>query len=182
MITKTVWPVWKVVAFKRICLSNNSCIFFFQAVYVISCKLLPDIICPSCEDQSDKKVLNWTFFTYNILFKPNTWISCARTGTSEVVLKLPCSTRPRSEKLIYLKNNDPVTGQTIFLKNWTNFSITILLLWKWNGKHVTSTGQRKNLSTRQDSNLWPPKHRAGALSTWAGSLAQSNDIMWLIQP
>ena len=26
---------------------------------------------------------------------------------------------------------------------------------------VTSVGQRKKLSPRQDSNLWPPKHRAG---------------------
>ena len=28
-------------------------------------------------------------------------------------------------------------------------------------------GQRKNLSPRQDSNIWPPKHRTDALSTWA---------------
>ena len=28
-------------------------------------------------------------------------------------------------------------------------------------------GKKKNLSPRQDSNLWPPKHRAGALFTWA---------------
>ena len=34
-----------------------------------------------------------------------------------------------------------------------------------NNQHVTSVGQRKNLSPGQDSNLWPPKHRAGALST-----------------
>ena len=40
-------------------------------------------------------------------------------------------------------------------------------MWKWNNQHVTSVGQRKTLSPRQDSNLWPPKHRAGALSTWA---------------
>ena len=40
-------------------------------------------------------------------------------------------------------------------------------MWKWNILHVTSVGQRKNLSPRQDSNLRPPKHRAGALSTWA---------------
>ena len=39
--------------------------------------------------------------------------------------------------------------------------------WKRNNHHVTSVGRRKNLSSRQDSNLWPPKHRASALSTWA---------------
>ena len=33
--------------------------------------------------------------------------------------------------------------------------------WKWNDHHVTSVGQRKNPSPRQDSNLWPSKHRAG---------------------
>ena len=36
---------------------------------------------------------------------------------------------------------------------------------QWNGQHVTSVGQRKYLSPRQDLNLWPPKHRACALST-----------------
>ena len=34
-------------------------------------------------------------------------------------------------------------------------------------QHVTSMEQIKNLSPRQDSNLRPPKHRAGVLSTWA---------------
>ena len=34
-------------------------------------------------------------------------------------------------------------------------------------QHVTSVGQRENLSPRQDSNLWSPKHQADALSTWA---------------
>ena len=38
-------------------------------------------------------------------------------------------------------------------------------MWRWNNQHVTSVGQRKNLNPGQDSNLWPPKHRAGALST-----------------
>ena len=38
-------------------------------------------------------------------------------------------------------------------------------MWGWNNQHVTSVGQRKNLNPGQDSNLWPPKHRAGALST-----------------
>ena len=38
---------------------------------------------------------------------------------------------------------------------------------KMNDQHVTIMGQRKNLSPRQDSNLWPSKHRAGALFTWA---------------
>ena len=39
----------------------------------------------------------------------------------------------------------------------------IFFLWKRINQHVTSVGQRKNLRLRQDSNLWPPKHRAGAL-------------------
>ena len=30
-------------------------------------------------------------------------------------------------------------------------------MWKWNNQHVTSMGQRKNLSPQQDSNLWPPR-------------------------
>ena len=34
-------------------------------------------------------------------------------------------------------------------------------MWKWINQHVTSVGQRKNLSPRRDLNLWPP------LSTWA---------------
>ena len=40
---------------------------------------------------------------------------------------------------------------------------------KWYDQHlhVMREGQRKNLSPQQDSNLCPPKHRAGALSTWA---------------
>ena len=42
--------------------------------------------------------------------------------------------------------------------NFYNFS-----LWKWNNQHITSVGERKNPSLRQDSNPWPPKHRAGAL-------------------
>ena len=42
-----------------------------------------------------------------------------------------------------------------------------LPLSKWNNQHITSLGQRRNLSPRQNSNLWPPKHVAGALSSWA---------------
>ena len=54
----------------------------------------------------------------------------------------------------------------------------ILILWKWNDQHVTSVGRRENLSPPQDSNLWPPKHRADALSTWAtyGELMESEAI------
>ena len=37
---------------------------------------------------------------------------------------------------------------------------------KWLACHERGT-KKKNLSPWQDSNLWPPKHRAGALSTWA---------------
>ena len=40
-------------------------------------------------------------------------------------------------------------------------------MWKWNNQHVMNVGQRKNLSPRHDSNLWPPKDQASALSTWA---------------
>ena len=36
---------------------------------------------------------------------------------------------------------------------------------KWSACH--NRGTKKNLSAGQNSNLWPPKHRAGALSTWA---------------
>ena len=36
--------------------------------------------------------------------------------------------------------------------------------WWWINQHVTSGGQEKNLRPHQDSNLWPSKHRAGALS------------------
>ena len=45
--------------------------------------------------------------------------------------------------------------------------VTIMITWKWNDQHVMSMGQRKILSLWQDLNLWPPKHWAGALSTWA---------------
>ena len=44
---------------------------------------------------------------------------------------------------------------------------------KMNDQHVTIMGQRKNLSPRQDSNLWPSKHRAGALFTWATEIMES---------
>ena len=39
-------------------------------------------------------------------------------------------------------------------------------MWKWNNEHVTNVGQtkEKNLSSRQDTNLWPPNHLAGALN------------------
>ena len=30
-------------------------------------------------------------------------------------------------------------------------------MWKWINQHVTSVGQRKNLSPRRDLSLWPPK-------------------------
>ena len=45
--------------------------------------------------------------------------------------------------------------------------VTIMIMWKWNDQHVMSMGQRKSLSPWQDLNLWPPKHWAGTLSTWA---------------
>ena len=34
-------------------------------------------------------------------------------------------------------------------------------------KHFINVGPMKNLRSQQDSNLLPPKHLAGALSTWA---------------
>ena len=41
-------------------------------------------------------------------------------------------------------------------------------MWKWINQHLTSMGQRKNLSPRRDLNLWPHKLRGEvALSTWA---------------
>ena len=40
----------------------------------------------------------------------------------------------------------------------------------------TSVGQRKNLSPRQELNPWPPKHRAGALSTELRELMESEAI------
>ena len=40
-------------------------------------------------------------------------------------------------------------------------------MWKWIHQRVKSVGQRKNLSPRRDLNPRPPRHRAGALSTWA---------------
>ena len=36
---------------------------------------------------------------------------------------------------------------------------------KWTDQHNTSEGQTKNLSSWQESNLWPLKHWAGILST-----------------
>ena len=38
-------------------------------------------------------------------------------------------------------------------------------MWRWINQHDTSMGQRQILSPRQESNPWPPEHRAGALST-----------------
>ena len=40
-------------------------------------------------------------------------------------------------------------------------TIIYIIMWKVND---TSVGQRKNLSPRQESNAWPPKHMAGAPS------------------
>ena len=44
-----------------------------------------------------------------------------------------------------------------------NFWSSKKQMWKWINQHVG--GQGKNLRPHQDSNLWPSKHRAGALST-----------------
>ena len=50
------------------------------------------------------------------------------------------------------------------------------MLWRWINQHDTSVGQRKILSPRQESNPWPPEHRAGALSTELRELMESKDI------
>ena len=48
-------------------------------------------------------------------------------------------------------------------------------MWRWIIQHDTSVGQRKILSPRQESNPWPPEHRAGALSTELRQLMDSVD-------
>ena len=54
-----------------------------------------------------------------------------------------------------INNRKLKVGGGICEPGWTNETV-----WKWNNRqHVTSVGQRKNLSPWQDSNLWPPKHR-----------------------
>ena len=35
----------------------------------------------------------------------------------------------------------------------------------WTDQHDTSVEQRKNVSPREESNLWPPEHQAGTVST-----------------
>jgi len=49
-------------------------------------------------------------------------------------------------------------------------------MWRWIHQHDTSVGQRKILSPRQESNPWPPEHRAGALSTDLRELMESKVI------
>ena len=49
-------------------------------------------------------------------------------------------------------------------------------MWRWINQHDTSVGQRKILSPRQESNPWPPEHRAGALSTELRELMESKVI------
>ena len=49
-------------------------------------------------------------------------------------------------------------------------------MWRWINQHDTSMGQRKILSPRQESNPWPPEHRAGALSTELRELMESKVI------
>ena len=62
----------------------------------------------------------------------------------------------RNEQNIF----DERVKESKFLSSWNKCE-------KWNIQHVTIVGRRKNLSPRQDSNLWPPKHPADALITWA---------------
>ena len=49
-------------------------------------------------------------------------------------------------------------------------------MWRWINQHDTSVGQRKILNPRQESNPWPPEHRAGALSTELRGLVESKVI------
>ena len=51
-----------------------------------------------------------------------------------------------------------------------------MLMWRWINQHDTSVGQRKILCPRQESNPWPPEHRAGALSTELWELMESKVI------
>ena len=50
-------------------------------------------------------------------------------------------------------------------------------MWRWINQHDTSVGQRKILSPRQESNPWPPEHRAGAVSTELRELMAST-VIW----
>ena len=50
-------------------------------------------------------------------------------------------------------------------------------MWRWINQHDTSVGQKKILSPRQESNPWPPEHRAGALSTELQELMESKKIV-----
>ena len=47
---------------------------------------------------------------------------------------------------------------------------------RWINQHDTSVGQRKILSPRQESNPWPPEHRAGAPPTGPRELMESKVI------
>ena len=51
---------------------------------------------------------------------------------------------------------------------------------RWIDQHVTSVGQRENLSSGQESKPWPPEHRASARSfnwarMWLGSISAAGD-------
>ena len=48
---------------------------------------------------------------------------------------------------------------------------------KWTDQHGTHVEQRKNLSSLQESNSWPPEQRAGALSTELRELKESKVIL-----
>ena len=49
-------------------------------------------------------------------------------------------------------------------------------MWRWINQRDMSVGQRKILSSRQESNPWPPEHRAGALSTELRELMELNGL------
>ena len=61
------------------------------------------------------------------------------------------------------------------LINMVNFKLGNEM-WRWINQHDTSVGQRKILSPRQETNPWPPEHRAGALSTELRELMESKVI------
>ena len=50
-------------------------------------------------------------------------------------------------------------------------------MWKWTDQHDTNVGQTKILSPQRESNPWPPKRRAGALSTELQQLMESNSVI-----
>ena len=53
-------------------------------------------------------------------------------------------------------------------------------MWKanWSTWHERRWDKENNLSPRQESNPWPPKHLVGALSTELRELMESKVVVW----